>query len=304
MRTKRTVRVPASSSNLGPGFDALSFALEIYLTVKVDSSSRSSGHRVAAVGVDAEKMPSGSDNLIVRVLERVAERRKRRLEPVLLSVENEVPLARGLGSSATAILAGISCYEIIADDELAMEEIYRYARDFEPHPDNLSACLLGGMTVSATSTSGQVLVSKVTLSEGLTPVLVIPDFELSTEKARSVLPDSYTRSDVVFNIQRSALLVAAMNGGEWSVLAEAMRDRVHQPYRAPLIPGLEQVLALRPEGLCGVALSGAGPTVLALARTGYEKDVGRSVQEVFLNHGVSATVSVSEFDTMGRLFLE
>jgi homoserine kinase len=304
MKGKRTVRVPASTSNLGPGFDALSLALEIYLTVGVDGGSESASHQVASSGVDAEKMPSGPDNLILKVLNLVAKHRKRPLEPTRLRVQNEIPLARGLGSSAAAILAGISCYEMIAADELTTEEVLRYAQEFEPHPDNLSASLMGGLTVSAIAASGYPVVSKIAVREGLTPVLVIPDFELATDKARGVLPESYTRSDLVFNIQRSALVVAAMMDGQWDLLSEAMRDRVHQPYRGILIPGLEQVLAIRQEGLSGIALSGAGPTVLALAQPGCEEDVGRTVQEVFMNHGVAATFEVSRFDTIGRCFLE
>ena len=294
------VRIPASTSNLGPGFDALSLALRLYLTVEVEASSST---RVVARGVDNEKMPEGGDNLIVQVMEAVAKRRGRQMEPVLLNVDNEIPLARGLGSSATAILAGISCYEIVAGESLSEREIFDYAMEFEPHPDNLAAGLLGGLTVSAIGEDGQAMSSTISVSDGITPVLVIPEFELSTQEARDVLPEGYSRRDAVFNIQRSALIVAALTGGDWSKLSEAMRDRVHQPYRAPLIPGFEQILEMKIDGLAGIALSGAGPTVLGFALPESAEAVGREIVKLFEQSGVEASLRLSGIDTEGRRFL-
>lgn len=298
----RGVRIPGSTSNLGPGFDCLGCALEIYLEVRM--SPGEGAHRVVASGVDCDKMPEGDENLIIRVLNRVAGRRGRTLGPVTLEVRNSVPLARGLGSSATAIVAGVSCYEMAADDPLGIEEIIDYGWEFEPHADNLAACLAGGLTVASTGGASGLSFVKVDVPDGLSPVLVIPDFELSTRTAREVLPDSYSRSDLVFNIQRSAQLVGALSTGQWEFLAEAMKDRAHQPYRASLVPGLEQVLALRGEGLYGIALSGAGPTVLALADPARAGGVGDRVAEVFRSHGVSTEVRVSSFDREGRRFLD
>ncbi len=297
------VRVPASTSNLGPGFDALSLALAIYLTVEVEVSDSIDRSRIVANGVDSDKMPEGADNLILRVMDAVAQRRRRRIDPVLLHVQNEIPLARGLGSSSTAILAGISCYEIVAGDSMSEREIFDCAMEFEPHPDNLAAGLLGGLTVSATSDSGTAISSSLTVSDGITPVLVIPDFELSTQKARDVLPEGYSRRDTVFNIQRAPLMIAALTGGDWQMLSEAMRDRVHQPYRAPLIPGFEAVLKMEADGLAGIALSGAGPTVLAFARPEAAAFVGDRIVEEFGRSGVRASARVCSIDTEGRCFL-
>jgi homoserine kinase len=297
------VRVPASTSNLGPGFDALSLALAIYLTVEVEVSDSTDRSRVVAHGIDSDKMPDGGDNLILRVMDAVAKRRGRRIEPVFLKVQNEIPLARGLGSSSTAILAGISCYEIVAGDSLSESEIFDHAMEFEPHPDNLAAGLLGGLTVSAVSDGGKAMSSSLKVSDGITPVLVIPDFELSTEKARDVLPEVYSRRDAVFNIQRAPLMVAALTLGNWQMLSEAMRDRIHQPYRAGLIPGFEAVLKMETDGLAGIALSGAGPTVLAFAAPEAAASVGDQIVEVFGRSGVRASARVLKIDTEGRCFL-
>lgn len=305
-RTNR-VRVPASTANLGPGFDALSLALCIYVEVEVDtdvetSASDSGARRISSVGVDAEKMPTGDDNLIVRVLDRVAEGRGRSLPKAMLKVSNQIPLARGMGSSSTAIIAGISCYEMLSGDELSVDQIFKYAIEFEPHPDNLAAALFGGLTLSAIGADGNVVVTTIDVPRGIQPVLVVPEFELSTEKARSVLPDSYSRADVVFNVQRSTLVVGALAGGRWDLLAEAMKDRIHQPYRASLIPGLEQALSLRTDGLIATALSGAGPTVLAFTKGEYAEAVGSQIVSVFESHGVTAATRISEIDRFGRVF--
>ncbi len=133
-------------------------------------------------------------------------------------------------------------------------------------------------------------------------VVVIPAFELSTEKARGVLPQTYSRKDAVYNIQRSALTIAALTTGNWPQLREAMKDRIHQPYRAPLIPGFEQILGMNAPGLLSVALSGAGPTVLALAKPEDAESVGRAIATVFEKHGVKATPNVVDIDTEGRVF--
>lgn len=300
-----SVRVPASSANLGPGFDALSVALAVYLEVAVElRAAADAAVRIRGIGVDSAKMPSGPDNLIVRVLDRTAQRRGRRLAPAILAARNEIPLARGMGSSSTAIIAGISCYEILSGETLSDQEIFELAYEFEPHPDNLAAALYGGLTVSMVASDGRTLVKSTPVAEGVVPVLVIPERELSTEQARSVLPDTYRRSDVVFNVQRSALLVQALTSGQWDMVGEAMKDRIHQPYRARLVPGLEAVLETTVEGLIGTALSGAGPTVLALADARRAEEVGALLAGVFERHGVRASSRVVEFDRAGRRFGE
>ncbi len=291
-------RVPASTSNLGAGFDALSLALQRYLKISLQAGDKS---EIAARGVNAELIPTTPDNLIVRVAASVAKQRHRQLPAFRMTIDNEIPLARGMGSSAAAIIAGITCYELLTEDKLSEREIFRYAFEFEPHPDNLAAALRGGLVAAAVAADGEVLIAKLTVPEGIRPVVVIPAFELSTEKARAVLPQSYSRKDAVYNIQRSALTIAALTTGDWAMLREAMRDRIHQPYRAPLIPGLEEILDLNTPGLIAVALSGAGPTVLALAKPADAENVGRAIAGVFERHGVKASPHLVNIDNEGRV---
>ena len=236
--TRHRFQIPASTSNLGAGFDALSLAVNRYLTVSIEESSK---FDIQATGVSVDSIPTGPENLIVHVAQSVAAERAWKLPVFALKIENQIPLARGLGSSAAAIIAGITCYELMSNDRLSSDEIFRFALGFEPHPDNLAAALYGGLISAATSAEGTVSVARLKWQPAVTPLVVIPEFELSTEKARGVLPKDYSRADAVYNIQRSALAVAALTTGQWTLLREAMRDRVHQEYRASLIPGLEEI---------------------------------------------------------------
>jgi homoserine kinase len=298
MRRGYSFRVPASTSNLGAGFDALSLALQRYLKISVEPAST---FEISVTGLDASSIPRTPDNLIRRVADRVAKGRGRQLPQFRMTIENEIPLARGMGSSAAAIIAGVSCYELAADDPLSERDVFQYALEFESHPDNLAAALRGGLVATALADDGEVLIAKLSVADGVRTVVVIPEFELSTEKARGVLPQTYSRKDAVFNIQRSALTVAALTTGNWAHLREAMKDRIHQPYRAALIPGFDEILGLETPGLLSVALSGAGPTVLALAEPQKAESVGQAIVRVFEKHGVKASPLVVNIDTEGRV---
>jgi homoserine kinase len=316
-------RVPASTSNLGAGFDALSLALQKYLRIRIESGEgmadlttparqptgsraspplrgESSNFEIIARGLDAHLIPTSPDNLILRVANSVAKQRNKPLTAFRMVIDNEIPLARGMGSSAAAIIAGITCYELVADDKLTQREIFKYAREFESHPDNLAAALRGGLVAAAELADGEVLIAKLQVADGAKAIVVIPAFELSTEKARAVLPQTYSRKDAIYNIQRSALTIAVLTTGNWPLLREAMRDRIHQPYRSALIPGFEEILGLTTPGLLGVALSGAGPTVFALAAVPETETVGHIIAGVFKKHGVQATPLTVDIDNEGR----
>jgi homoserine kinase len=298
MSRNYSFRVPAGTSNLGAGFDALGLALEIYLRVRIEPSSKM---EIVALGIDATEIPTTADNLIVRVAKRVAAQRNRDLPPFRMTIANEIPLARGLGSSAAAIIAGITCYELLSQDRLSEPEIFKYAFEFESHPDNLSPALRGGLVAACQGADSAVFIANLSVAPGVKCVLVIPEFEVSTEKARAVLPQTYSRKDAVYNIQRSALIIGALTTGNWPLLQEAMNDRIHQPYRASLIPGFEEILALRTPGMYGLALSGAGPTIFALAEPSKADAVGWEITAVFEKFGVKALPHVVNIDTEGRV---
>src|SRR5689334_9855867 len=301
MSRNYSFRVPAGTSNLGAGFDTLGLALEMYLRVRLELSAK---EEIVALGINSSEIPTGSDNLILRVAKRVAAQRNRELPPFRMTIANEIPLARGLGSSAAAIIAGITCYELLAQDRLSEAEVFRHAFEFESHPDNLSPALRGGLVAACQGADSEVFIANLSVAPGVKCVLVIPEFEISTEKARAVLPQTYSRKDAVYNLQRSALIIGALTTGNWPLLREAMNDRIHQPYRASLIPGFEEILALRTPGMYGVALSGAGPTIFALAEPSKADEVGWDITGIFERYGVKALPHVVNIDTEGRVIGE
>ena len=298
MSKRKTFRIPASTANLGAGFDALGLGLARYLRIAVEPAERLT---IEAKGVSADRIATTEENLIYRVAANTAKHRNRPLPPFRLEIENEIPLARGMGSSAAAIIAGITCYEILTNDWLDEQELFRCAFDFEDHPDNLGACLYGGLIAGVAADDGTVQVAQMQIPCRLSTVVVIPSFELSTGKARAVLPKTYSFHDIIYNTQRSALTIAALMTCNKKLLREAMKDRIHQPYRAKLIPGLEEILELKTDGLLGVALSGAGPTVFAFVEPELAAQVGEAIVGKYKEHGVDASALLIDIDTKGRI---
>lgn len=298
--------VPASTSNLGASFDACGLALALYLRVKVEEAT---GFHVYPAGEGARTVPRDESNLIVRVARAVADSRGAALKGARLSIRNEIPLARGLGSSSAAIVAGVSVYEALTGERLKAEEFFGYALGFEEHGDNLAPSLLGGLVV-ACAVGDEDKRSLVTVKrewpEEVKIVLAIPDYEMETARMRAVLPESVPRIDAIFNLQRSALLQALIAQKRFDLLSEALRDRLHQPYRAPLAVGLSDVLKMNDEvrlhrGLLGVAISGAGSTIIAFA-TEATSEIAAQMKDRLKASNVEARTLEVGVDNDGRQF--
>jgi homoserine kinase len=281
-----TVRVPASSANLGPGFDALGLALSVYLTCRFRAAA---SLQIRVSGRDSDSIPADASNLIWQTALQVAADVRAELPPVELEIENDIPLGKGLGSSAAALTAGV----VIADQLLGLGwkplRILDEAARIEGHPDNVAACVLGSIVASAIDRGGAARVVRLDLSDRFDAAVVVPDFELPTSRARSVLPDVYPRTDTIFNVQRAALLVAALVTGTSSAFPTALEDCIHQPYRASLVPGLDEIVKLRAPGLLGCTLSGAGPSILVFFERGCES-VCDLVCQIFALHGRKSEV--------------
>ncbi|MFN7993712.1 MAG: homoserine kinase [Bryobacteraceae bacterium] len=294
------VRVPASSANLGPGFDALGLALGVYLECRFRRSDRLS---ITVSGRDRENIPPSEDNLIWQTAISVARDVRMQMPPIELAIENHIPLGKGMGSSAAALTAGV----VIADHLLGLgwrkPRILDEAARLEGHPDNVAACVLGSIVASAIDSGGAVRAVRLELPARFGIALVVPDFVLPTSKARAVLPDCYSKADAVFNVQRAALLIAALAAGSVSAFPAALEDRFHQPYRVPLVPGLGDILKLRAPGLLGCTLSGAGPSILVFYERGYE-EVTDLVRQIFQLHGRRAEVLLTEIAKDGFILQE
>ncbi|WP_263409045.1 homoserine kinase [Terriglobus tenax] len=255
-----SVRVPASSANLGPGFDALGMALAMYLEIEAEVSEETS---IAASGRDAHLCGRLDRNLILSTIFDLLSASGRSIPGLKLTLKNEIPLGRGCGSSAAAIVAAV----LLANElgQLGWDEarLLREVSRIEGHPDNVAAALLGGVVASAMQPDGEVAAVKIAAPSVWQFLVAIPSASLSTSKARGMLPDAYSKADTIFNVQRSALLMGAFAAGRGDLLRLAMQDRMHQPYRMEACPLLKALLPMSGKnGVLGVALSGAGPSVL------------------------------------------
>jgi homoserine kinase len=300
------VRVPASTANLGAGFDCLGLALELYLTARATVQIRPGSRTLARTrGVGSASLPkSPEQNLIFRAMRYAAEKEGFQLPAVRLAVKNEIPMAGGLGSSAAAAVAGVALAYATAGRSLARENALRYAKEIEGHSDNAGAALLGGLVVTYTQADGGVGAMRLAWPKMIRVIAVTPAIELPTKKSRAVLPAQVPRDDAVENLQRSALFVAAIEARRYDLIWDAMQDRLHQQYRQKLIPGLAEVLAIpQMPGLLGLALSGAGPSVVALATAGFD-EIGKTIAARFEHAGLAATIRFLEVAQDGISILE
>lgn len=272
------IRVPASTANLGPGFDSIGLALGLYLEIRGSLSNR---WEVIPLSEEMSVFPKDDSNYIVQIAKKTAAYYGKDLSPCRIHVSSEIPLARGLGSSASAIVAGIELANLVAQLNLSDQEKNRHASSFEGHPDNAGASVYGGLVVGLhTDEKTDVLSFPI---EGVNVIAVIPDFELLTEDSRNVLPKFLPYKEAINGSAAANVLLAGILTNNWNLVGQMMQnDRFHQPYRASLVPHLAEVEKIvRHVGGYGAALSGAGPTVLCLVSAEETERLLRSLKEAF-----------------------
>ncbi len=253
------IKVPGSIANLGPGFDTLAVAVQLYLTLRV-TRLPGQGHReYRFTGYE----PSG-ENHIERAYRAVAGEEADSSPSLALEVRSEIPPSAGLGSSAAATVAGLRLYEAVTQP-VPLQTLLNLACALESHPDNAAASLLGGLTLSCAMPDGSVHATKFPWPDSLAFIVASPASPLGTKESRAVLPNCVSRADLVFNLQRVALLLQSLRSGDFSLLKHALGDRVHQPYRESVVPGLAEALNLKHQDLLGICLSGSGPSIVAMA---------------------------------------
>jgi homoserine kinase len=285
------VSAPASSANLGAGFDAVAIALELRMTARVRELAGGASSEWTYGGAHAPTH-DGLRGCVERGIVRIAPA----APPLAVRLDNAIPLGAGLGSSAAAHALGVAIGARLVDRPPDDDLRARAVAELEGHPDNALAAWYGGAVIAAEGDDGLTVARFA--SPPVRAVLAVPEIALPTAQARALMPRTYSRADAVHNVQRAALLGAALASGRTDLLGAAVRDRLHQPYRAAAIPGLTELLALDDPALVAVALSGAGPSVIALVRGDAER-IGRAMTAVFAAHGVASQVLVLELASEG-----
>ncbi len=286
------VTVPATTANLGPGFDCLGAALTLYNRFTFTSLPTATlPVEIRMTGVEADRVSTGPDNLLYQSFLRLYQEIGQTPPPVRIEVVMAVPLARGLGSSATAIVGGLVAANVLAGEPLSTMVIRDLAIAIEGHPDNVVPALLGGCQLAVQNEGiGEWVICELPWHETIVAVVAIPEFELSTQAARQVLPTQYSRADAIFNAAHLGLLVQALATGNPLWLQAALADRIHQPYRQSLIPGYESVqTAAQAAGAYGLVISGAGPTLLALTSLAQAPAVATAMVTAWQGVGIRST---------------
>jgi homoserine kinase len=276
------ILVPASIANLGPGFDTLAVALQLYLRLHVRRED-AGGLQFDFVGRKLQ-----GENYIERAFRFLARQNGMEVPSLSIQVHSDIPMRSGLGSSAAATVAGIRLYEAVFG-RVPAQAALNVACILEGHPDNAAAALFGGLTGSCQLPDTSVYAMTFPWPESLQAIVVTPEYELQTSVSRGVLPQRISQKDAVFNLQRVILLMHSLQNGDFTLLREALRDRWHQPFRQRLVPGLEQALGIDHPDVLGVCLCGAGPSVVAFAKENFNA-VEHALEQAFEQCGVKYTI--------------
>ena len=289
------VRVPATSANLGPGFDALGLALALHNEVV---AAEAEGVTVKIEGEGADRLARDAGNVVARGVKLAYEAAGRPFTGCALECVNRIPTARGLGSSAAAWVGGLVAGNALMGSPFSREALLGLAARAEGHPDNVAAAIYGGLTVSCGTPEGVTAIT-LPVTKSLAWVVLVPEVTSATAEARALLPRSVPREDAVFNVQRVALLLAALQAALPAALSVALEDRLHQPYRLKLFPWMPEVAtAARAAGALGCVLSGAGPSLLAVV-AGDGGAVGRAMEEALNRAGVRGRACILDVDAAG-----
>jgi homoserine kinase len=296
------VSVPATTANLGPGFDCLGAAWTLHNQFRFTQLDPGEALQISAKGEGAADLTTDETNFVYRSFRQLFDHLQQPVPPVRIEIDASIPLARGLGSSATAIVGGLVGANALAGEPLSLEAIGDLATQIEGHPDNVIPALLGGCRLAASGIDRAWEICELPWHGEIVPVFAIPAFSLSTERARSVLPAHYSRADAVFNAAHLGLLIRALDSGNGDWLRAALQDRIHEPYRSALIPGRALVEAAAiAAGAHGLVISGAGPTLVALATAERAEAIAQAMVSAWHGCGIEAKAHVLAIETAGTV---
>jgi homoserine kinase len=291
------VVVPATSANLGCAFDCGGLAMKLYLKA-LFAPGGGNGLTISYQGQTPDRFPIDDSNLILHALRFAAAELDAPVPAGHVSVESDIPISVGLGSSAAAVVAGLLLGARYSEQDVSAEEILRWAEKIEGHIENAAAAYHGGLVFGLCKNLDRVVTVRTDFPESIRLVLVSPEITVPTHQARQVLPEKYERADILHTLQRTALLAATCFSGNFDLFPEMFDDRLHQPYRKTLVPGLERCLQYRHDGLLGVAISGSGSSAIAFT-TRNEEEIATALQEIFAREGVRSEARSTSADNQG-----
>ncbi len=297
------VQVPASTANIGPGFDILGLALTLYNTVEIELLSEPT-LEIEYTGEGKEYIPIDSSNMIYKSIQRVFSSVNKPLNGLKIKIDNKIPLMGGLGSSSSAIVSGIVAGNALLDNPLTKMDMLKLAVAEDGHPDNVTPALFGGFTLSYRDQEKKPSMIPLTFPSEIHIVTVSPDFHVSTQSAREAMPANYPLKVVTENTTRLIRLIRSLEQGQWDDLQSLLDDEFHQPYRFPLVPGLKKACKKAYQsGAIGAFISGSGPS-LALFCNDNRENVAQSVVEVFTQEGLEAKVRFLKVDLEGAKIID
>ena len=312
---KVSVKVPATSANLGPGFDCLGIALPIYNTITIEETV------LPGTGVEINLMsenqvidemifdnvPKDENSIVYKAVEMLYNSIGQEPSELKINIQSQIPITRGLGSSASVVVGAlIAANKLLGSpaDETALLSI---ATEVEGHPDNVAPAILGGFVMASQEDDGSIIVEKLEWPEEWDITVCIPDFELSTNIARSVLPDNIPMSDAVYNAKHLAMLIKAVNTKNAKLMKAALHDKLHQPYREKLVPGMKEIMEAfkHEDGVIGCVLSGAGPSLLVISDKKYEHDkIESTVREIWEGQSIKTDIRTLKVEKQGAVIIE
>lgn len=297
------IKVPASTSNIGPGFDCLGLAISKYLYLSATPSDKIEIIRDGTLRILNKTLPHLNSDLIILSYKKIFDIYKEKVKPIKILAYSEIPIARGLGSSASAIVGGLALANIIIGKKFNRNELLQIAMEIEGHPDNVSAAIFGGFTSSFVLNGKKIISESIRFSKKLNLIAVIPEFELNTKKAREILPKKIPIENCIYNMGRISFLRNSLERGNTEFLRYALEDKIHQPYRSRLIPGFSELVnSAVKEGACGTFISGSGPSIIAILDDSRKlQKVGKAMVSVFQKYNIKSKYEILRVSEKGYI---
>lgn len=307
---KVSVKVPATTANIGPGFDCFGMALSLYNTITLEETVYpTTGLEINVIGDSVssranEFIPKNESNVIYKAVELLYNYVGQTPPALRINIQSNIPIAKGLGSSASVIVGGILAANKLLGEPADLAAILSVANEVEGHPDNVVPAVLGGFTLSSAEDDGSIIHKKISWPDEWKVIVCIPDYELATSISRSVLPKTVPIEDAVFNAKRCAMLVEALHTKDAELMQIALTDKIHQPYRSRLIPGFDDIINnLRYTDTIGTVLSGAGPSIMVVSHSSNMEEIKSTVKSTWDSIGIKSTVKTLNIDQDGAKIL-